>query len=61
MPVEIVKDKELAAYGIFWDYWKCTWVFPFASDICTIRVCRFMQLSLAINAIARLPQYQVRS
>ena len=47
LPVEIFQNKELAAYGIHLDYPTGTWVFPFAPDLSTIRVCRFMQLNLA--------------
>ena len=39
---ELAKDKELAAYGILFGYPTGTWVFPFAPDLTTIRVCRFM-------------------
>lgn len=39
---EHAKDKDLAAYGIHLDYPSGTWVFPFAPDLTTIRVCRFM-------------------
>ena len=57
---EHAKDKELAAYGILWDHRHVIWVFPFAPDLCTIRVCRFMQLrrlasqvNLTLNFLAK--------
>ena len=52
---EHAKDKELAAYGILWDHRHVIWVFPFAPDLCTIRVCRFMQLNLAGFVLEALP------
>jgi hypothetical protein len=53
MIISVTKNKELAACGILWDT-NGTWVFQFTPDLCTIRVCKFMQANLAGLVLAAL-------